>query len=299
MYTAYRVLFLALLLAAALFPVHLTHAQDNTGGAEFPPLTGEYAVGKLEYHWIDETRDESFTEAEDDKRELMVTVYYPAVPDATSQPAPYMQSPVLELTAQYAGVPQQFLEAMKPHGYASAPAAEGRFPVLIFSPGFGNLTVYYTALLEEVASHGYIIVALTHPYSSNVVVFPDGRAVMINEAGADLENQREAIFEVWVQDALFALNKLEALDSDDDLLAGHLDLDRIGMFGHSFGGAVSAEISYRDARVLASIDMDGTLLGEVVENGAVRPFMLMSSEVVEPSDAEMRGRESAVNRSRR
>src|SRR5687767_11343445 len=71
-------------------------AQDTSLEVTFPLLTGPYAVGKVERHLVDEARDEIFTEHAEDKRELMVAVYYPAEPAADSVPAPYVESGLAE-----------------------------------------------------------------------------------------------------------------------------------------------------------------------------------------------------------
>src|SRR5205085_2374192 len=63
-----------------------------------------------------------------------------------------------------------------------APTA-ARYPVLIFEPGLGNISTQYTTLLEDLGSHGYIIFAITPTYSSDVVVFPDGRVADATSTG--------------------------------------------------------------------------------------------------------------------
>jgi dienelactone hydrolase len=61
------------------------------------------------------------------------------------------------------------------------------------------------------------------------------------------------------------------------LLAGKLDLARIGSFGHSFGGATALEVCRVDARCRAAVNMDGGLYGGSVTLPAVRPLLLMNS----------------------
>ncbi len=56
----------------------------------FPPPTGPYAIGSLTYHWIDAYRAEIFTVDPNDRRELMVQVWYPARANASAPRAPYL-----------------------------------------------------------------------------------------------------------------------------------------------------------------------------------------------------------------
>jgi predicted dienelactone hydrolase len=84
---------------------------------------------------------------------------------------------------------------------------------------------------------------------------------------------------VWLQDSAFVIDRITALnDSTEDRFFDKLDLDNVGMFGWSFGGAASIQASRDDARVKAAVDMDGTLFGNVAERGTSRPIMLMHSD---------------------
>jgi dienelactone hydrolase len=270
----------------------------SRGLIQFPALTGPYPVGKIEYHLVDESRPEIFSAAPDDKRELMVTVYYPASPSADANPAPYTTGPI---RAEF-GTPDFFQDSVRAHAFADVPlAADGaRYPVIIFSPGMGFLPIKYAPTLEDLASHGYVVASLSHPYSTAATVFPDGRVVTSTvEAGsralsmaaakatsdAEFDPVVNRIGSVWVADVRFVLDQLEQFNISDPLFADRLDLTRVGIFGHSFGGGAAVEAMYEDDRFDAAINMDGTLFGEVATQGVARPLMLMLSERV-PLTAE-------------
>jgi pimeloyl-ACP methyl ester carboxylesterase len=165
--------------------------------------------------------------------------------------------------------------------------------------------VFYTAILEEIASHGYVVIALTHPYSTDAVAFSNGRVINLNGNGTRLlsvlssdpeygEQVGDHTVDVWASDALFVLDQLHGLNSEDALLGGHLDLEHIGMFGHSFGGATAAEAAYRDDRILAVINMDGAFFGSVDDDGLGQPFMFMASDRSWPAcDADRFGMSQA------
>jgi dienelactone hydrolase len=254
------------------------HAQETV---VFPEPSGEYQVGVASYPLVDEAREEVFTEAEGDKREVLVTVYYPAEVSPDAEPAPYAEGALRDLLV----IPAEQADQVQTQVYAGVPAAEGSFPVLIFSPGMGALPVNYTSLLAQYASHGYIVAAMWHPYSTAVTVFPDGRVVYANEAGyldpfldpVASEAATQRIGAVWTADASFVLDQLEQFNNDDALLAGHLDLERVGIFGHSFGGATAAEAAYQDSRFKGAINMDGPLFGQVEGQALAQPFMAMFS----------------------
>ncbi|KAB2859944.1 MAG: hypothetical protein F9K46_10875, partial [Anaerolineae bacterium] len=243
----------------------LAHAQNGLS-IEFPIPSGPYAVGRATYEWVDASRAEVFTDAPDDVRDLLVTVYYPAEVPADAVPAPYISE---EVGAAF-GLPAFLIEQIHTQVYADVPAVNEAFPVLIFSPGMGGIPLLYSSLLTELTSQGYVIMALWHPYSSLFVSYPDGRSVEGNAAGApdftqDPETELERLGAVWVGDMRFVLDQLPQLNTDDDLLAGRLDMERIGAFGHSFGGATSVQTAYEDERLDAAINMDGTMFGDVIE----------------------------------
>jgi hypothetical protein len=75
----------------------------------------------------------------------------------------------------------------------------------------------------------------------------------------------------------FVLDEIEGLNDSDPLLGGRFDLERVGAFGHAFGGATAAEVVLNDRRFIAGLDMDGALSGDVVEQGVRKPFMFLLS----------------------
>jgi len=79
----------------------------------------------------------------------------------------------------------------------------------------------------------------------------------------------DRVFPVWVADQRFAYNTLERWAVNDPLLAGKLDVTRIGSFGHSFGGATALEVCRSDTRCRAAVNMDGGLYGKIVTEPAV------------------------------
>ncbi|HRF99112.1 MAG TPA: hypothetical protein PLZ51_28065, partial [Aggregatilineales bacterium] len=96
----------------------------------------------------------------------------------------------------------------------------------------------------------------------------------------------DALLTVWVEDTQYALDYLSELNTSDEILAGAFNLERVGAFGHSFGGATSANVSLVDDRVLASLNMDGTLFGDAAQ-GVAKPFMMMSAPIPEVTDDDL------------
>jgi predicted dienelactone hydrolase len=286
------------LLAVLVLIVSVYLIAWSRGLIQFPALTGSYPVGMVEYHLVDESRPEIFSAAPNDQRELMITVYYPASPQADASPAPYTTGPI---RAEF-GTPDFFQDSVRAHAFVDVPLATdgARYPVVVFSPGMGFLPLKYAPTLEDLASHGYVVVSLAHPYSTAATVFSDGRVMTstveagsraLSEATAKATSDAEfdpvvnRIGSVWVADVRFVLDQMEQFNASDTLFANRLDLTRVGIFGHSFGGGVATEAMYEDDRFDAAINMDGTLFGDVATHGIAQPMMLMLSERV-PLTAE-------------
>jgi predicted dienelactone hydrolase len=132
-----------------------------------------------------------------------------------------------------------------------------------------------------------VVVGFDAPYRSFVVVFPDGRVITrAPQNNADLvsgpqqEQLANKLAQAWIADMGFALDQLEQLNTSDPSgrLLGHLDMQRVGVFGHSLGGATALQFCHDDSRCKAGIDVDGAPLGSVVAEGVTQPFMFLLSD---------------------
>ena len=158
---------------------------------------------------------------------------------------------------------------------------EQEYPILIFSHGMTGFRNQNTFQIEELASHGYIVVGIDHAYDAAATVYPDGREVLINKHQLSGFEALDEHMTLWTQDVSFILNRLEQLNKQDeqDRFTGRLDLERIGMFGHSYGGATAAQMLLKDSRIKAAINMDGTLYGEPMPStGLNKPYLQMNGE---------------------
>ena len=169
-----------------------------------------------------------------------------------------------------------------------------RYPVLIFEPGLGTIPTHYSTMLEDLANHGYIIFAITPTFNSDVMVFPDGRVAEATPAGsldnvANLQAAGNRLVTAWAQDVIFVMNQLDLLNAiPETMWSQGLDLARLGVFGHSFGGATAAQVCQMDARFKARIDIDGDLFGDVVLTGLEKPFQVIQSDKGSCSDSSCR-----------
>jgi len=280
-------LFATIVVAASFASAQRDEPALKMATSPFLPPAGPYAVGTHEYLWIDQGRPDPFIKDAGFKRHLLVRVWYPAESVPNAQKSPYILDPKeFSEKSSYAS-----FTAVKTNAVTDAPIAKSKspFPVLVYQPGGGTARFIGTFETEQLASHGYVVVAADHPGFSETMRFPDGTTftadqhVQPKETGdfsQDVKNSwnwlNDEVFAAWTADASFTLDKIEQLNKTAGQIFYHqLDLAHLGMFGWSFGGATSVEMSMDDPRVKAVIDQDGQLFGKAREKGTARPLMLM------------------------
>ena len=272
----------------------------------FPQPTGPYAIGTLTYHWIDATRLEAFGAYPQDRRELMVQIWYPAAADSSSRRAPYMQDAeaVTSAFAQIHHLPTFLFghfRLVTTNAVQSAPVAgaRGEYPVLLFLEGVTGFRQMNTYQIEELVSHGHIVVAIDQPGAAADVVFADGRQAIgmtLAQVHASIDSSYLPspgaprpigkvptgvdLIRYFAQDAVFALDQLAALNRSDPkgILSGRLDLRHVGAFGVSLGGIVVAEACHLEPRLKACLMMDAPMPIDVVRSGLEQPSMWLTRD---------------------
>ena len=240
----------------------------------FPQPSGRYGIGRRFFAWHDEARLDPLSPVQNAKRELAAFIWYPAGKVPMGTRAPYMPDEWI------AAIPQEWseqrLDRVQAHAFENAEfAAENTAsPVLIFSPGSGQLPTSYTALAEELASYGYVVVALAHPFSTPIVLFPDGRTVTTAESRYQ-GRLGEYLTSIWGADLVSTLNFLHEKQQAGDTFFVHFELQQVGVLGHSFGGAAAVEACRIDRRFSACMDLDGTVYGPATSTGLQQPLFLL------------------------
>lgn len=263
-----------------------------------PNLTGAHSVGTVSYQFTDFNRTEIFDPSgAGGNRQLAVQVWYPGQASPGASTKAYLEEVGIPIVAGALGVPPDILSSIRPHALSAVPVATNRetYPVIFLSPGGDTAFLeQYTAQAEELASHGYVVVGMSHTYESLVTVFPDGQVSSVNpdllpNPDRSLEetlNIRRQLINVRTADARFVLDRLEEINTNDPngLLTGHLDLDNIGIYGHSLGGVTVTEVLRSDPRFKAGLSLDSDPLNfppldyfeGVIPEGLDQPYMIVS-----------------------
>jgi predicted dienelactone hydrolase len=246
-----------------------------------PSPSGHRPVGRRTLHLVDRRRADPWVPAARG-RELMVSVSYPARPSGGS-PAAYMTESeaqrLLEAKGLAGVVPATTVAGTRTHARADAPPAPGRFPLVLLSPGFSMPRTTLTALAGELAAGGYVVAAVDHAYESVGTEFPGGRVppcVACDRVGADVEEA--AVVEGRAADLSFVIDELTG-HRGAGALARLIDARRIGVAGHSIGGAAALATMAADRRVRAGVNLDGGFFVPGAGSGiGRRPFMMAGAE---------------------
>ncbi|NBC64533.1 MAG: hypothetical protein GVY07_02565, partial [Bacteroidetes bacterium] len=281
---------------------------------DLPEPTGSYLVGTTTFMLEDINREEIITVDPDDHRTLMVRAWYPS-DDLKSDDIQmdYMHPFEAEYFAKKYGLPSftlNHLRHIETFAYEdlNVSVQESTYPVLLFSHGYNVPPATYASFMSEIASHGYIIFAVNHPYQSVATVFPDGRKVTFDyqyesknfknvwEKIVKLEEKywsaesdslkRDIIREIsdlypnaemmrqWTEDLSFVIDELKDINSEiNNRFSGKLNLDRVGAFGHSAGGATAGQLMLTDQRVKAGINWDGAQWADMIDSTLAQPFL--------------------------
>ena len=271
------------------------------------PITGLYPVGTREIHLVDSQRVEIYGADPNAPREIMVQIWYPAAPEKSDLQAGWMPgissaAPAIADKLNLPAFTLGHLKYVKANAFwEAAPAvADVPYPVLIFSHGWEGFKEQNIYQVEELASHGYVVVGVNHTYGAIHTLFPDGRQVGVNHdalpdgvSDEAYDQASEILSRQWTEDIDLVLDKLAEWNELEEewFLAGGLDLDKVGIFGHSTGGGAAVRFCLTDIRCQAVLGMDPWVEPAQIavrELALRKPAMLLYSETWNTRDEEDR-----------
>ncbi|MFN2447362.1 MAG: alpha/beta hydrolase family protein [Vicinamibacterales bacterium] len=177
--------------ALCLWAAAMLHPRAQSPTFRLPAPTGAYAVGTTTWHVEDEARAESFSGA-GTSREVEVHAWYPVDAASGGRTAPYLREGLTEVQVfarLIRSSPTVFdgLASVVTHAKLDAPPAStaAPLPVLVFSHGYTAIPSSYTALMEDLASHGFGVLSVVHPFEATAATLADGRVVTMLDGGAD------------------------------------------------------------------------------------------------------------------
>ena len=261
-----------------------------------PTPDGPYQVGTTTYELTDASRRELYS-GKDEARRFQIQVWYPAEPGPTDKRAPWMNHADIfaPAIATYIDMPAFFLDHLalvKIPAYKESKVAdsESGFPVILFSHGWNGFNAQNSGQALQLASHGYVVVAVQHTYGAVVTVFEDG-TVAPNNPDALPRDAPDAIYDPaadkladqWAGDLAFALDFMTSQNTESKSRLFHsLDISDVGVYGHSTGGGAAIQFCSKDARCKALLGMDPFMRPvstDVLDHGITQPAFFLFSQI--------------------
>jgi pimeloyl-ACP methyl ester carboxylesterase len=221
----------------------------------------------------------------------MVTIYKPDLVDYhCSHPSviQYMPSKTAAIfdEANLDTMPNGTFESLQLRSCATA-NTPGQYweqaPQLLFSPGLGQTRLVYSAILSAVASAGFTVIGVDHTYAPKAVEFPDGELAIGNQEQRLDWSAPETIYSV-----MQSMMPVQAADLNDILEAAQLgnlpslpkytDKLKVGIFGHSLGGALVAHVLATDTRYVSGVNYDGPMSRASENPGFDKPYLALGQE---------------------
>ncbi len=246
-----------------------------------------FFIGSKQYIWEDTDRlDEYYRET----RKVNVQVWHPSNKvTSNSLRTPYLLflKKLYNKLEGWSEADYKSIQEVKTASFIDSPIKENltKAPLLIFSPSLGGNLSYYTYYAEYFAKKGYIVMGINHLYESEAIIVND-EVFLANHTFQDslkslkipddisAEQYRELMGvrqKVLAQDIQFSLNKLLA----DESIISAIDTSKIGIFGHSLGGAGAVYCSILDKRIKVVINLDGTPPSIALNNGIDIPYLFI------------------------
>lgn len=291
-----------------------------------PKPDGAYAVGVRTFELDDPSRKGVSGVPANQPRRLLVRIWYPAGDVSGLSPRPYVTRAEAETSLRAMGAGLGFppffehLQHITSNAYENAPLTPGArgLPVLFFSHGYTSFLAQNSALLEQLASHGYMIVSIQHPGDAGATLFPNGDVIpmepmpvpakpggkpdpiLVKAFGATSTGDRlDAVLRLradavrtndrigmrsaatWLADRLFVHDQLQkgAVPASVALVVAAGRYDRVGEMGMSFGGATTGAVCMIDPRCAAGVNLDGSDLGfDAFNRNIPTPFLMFHSD---------------------
>jgi hypothetical protein len=268
---------------------HVTFSQDSAKRdvALLKP-GGSFLVGHLMLDWVDSSRREPATVEPNDRRQIPVQIWYPARSVANGKLALYRPR-IESFRSAWGRETVDFISSVKTTWIESAPVnKDGPFGVFIFSHGWGSRSSSHGTFLSNLASHGYIVVGLNHPYMGKVAL-SDGK---ITEPSDSQFPTQAYANQFYADDVIFAVDQMLKLNKEDTegRFKGAIDGSRIIAGGHSSGFPAVSGAAVRDKRIKGLISFDAGVPRIVRRRGLDVPILLVRAETKSYTDLFSRGK---------
>ncbi|MEI5909139.1 dienelactone hydrolase family protein [Bacillus spongiae] len=258
---------------------------------KMPTPSGENQIGTVSFNLIDPEREAIYSGDLSKNRKIKMQVWYPAQKIDGYEQVPWLEDgrKQAEGVSKMMGFPDFVLShtaLVQSNSYRNAPLSDVKdhYPVVILSHGWTGFRNIHTDVAELLASNGYVVIGIDHTYGSAVTVFNDKEIAYVKEEALpdreetpDFLNYAQTLVTTFAGDISLSLNELEGMNKGerDATFTDRLDLENIGIVGHSTGGGAAVSTAIHDKRIKAIVGMDAWV--EPVEKGKLETGLQIPS----------------------
>ncbi|RXT07031.1 hypothetical protein [Ammoniphilus sp. CFH 90114] len=267
-----------------------------------PSPTGPFGIGARDVFFKDEARPEIYTADPHDKRELVATIWYPIDKEHSYQVEKY-PTEFGQVVKSLMGIPTlifSHLTLIDTHTIRNAEISNQypEYPILFFSHADKATRFQNLAQIEQLVSHGYVVVGMNHTYNAGLSRLEHGKEVPATVGLSFTDHAANAeLVEVRARDIQFVLDELERLKEEKPAFFGKLNVAQVGVFGHSLGGSTAVKLLSIDERFKAGVNLDGAILKDTVLTPIDRPYLSILREgffSYVPTEAELESMEASL-----
>ena len=262
-------------IAIAFYLVFIYQGYTQTDTLQLIKPTGKYTVGTSIYEWVDQSRVMKIRPDFIQKRTIIAQFWFPV-------------SSVRNLkTAPYASLSKDYKKTLT-NSFLRAPISLDieNAPLILIVPGRGTERFLYSTIAEELASQGFVVVSVDMPeigyvtYQDGFTLFPSDEFKTPNGMMAGPYERVDEFYEkpteMGYEDISFVIDKIKKLNTI--AFNGKIDLNNIGVFGHSLGGRIAGEFTARCKKVKALVTMEGIPPRDVRYEGKIKiPSLMLCS----------------------
>ncbi len=260
---------------------------------EIPMPTGDYQIGNQYFIVEDNDRLELYTDDPNDTRRFAFNVWFPTDDTQDKNLSRWIGNQYITRgLAKSVGLPSFSLDHLvdiksNSYSWTTISNQEEKYPVVIISHGWGGFMSLHTDIAEEFASRGYVVISIDHTYGSVATTFIDETVYQNKDAlpSRDEPNfldKATQLVNTYAKDVSKTIDFLEEKnEAETGFFSGKLDLDYIGLIGHSTGGGADVAVALDDDRITALIGLDAwvePISTQEIDKGLDIPSLFIRSE---------------------